>query len=114
VNIVGWYVGIYIPQLVVLLILEPVVALDNIPRCVGKPSPSILVYIFTTSSNALNSLLDNFFEGRTTVLLTKILSPGFATYTHFSSLFFLLPAIIPGPLFVPKPPLQPLIDNERI
>jgi hypothetical protein len=70
--------------------------------------------MFTISSNALNPLLDNCFEGRKAVLLTKILSPGFATHIHFLSLFFILPAIIHRPLFVPKPPLQPLINNERI
>jgi hypothetical protein len=70
--------------------------------------------MFTTSSNNLNSLLDNCFEGRIAVLLATILSPGFATHIHLLSLFLLLPAINPGPLFVPKPPLQPLINNEHI
>jgi len=66
------------------------------------------------SSNALKSLLDSCFEGRIAVLLTTILSPGFATHIHLLFLFLLLLAINPGPLFVPKPPLKPLINNERI
>jgi hypothetical protein len=40
----------------------------------GNTFSRILVYMFTISSNAMNSLLDSFFEGRIAVLLTKILS----------------------------------------
>jgi hypothetical protein len=88
--------------------------LDNIPRCVGKhisKHPAIYIHDLFQCPEPL---LDNCFEGITAVLLATILSPGFATHIHFLSLLFLLLAIIPRSLFVPKPPLQPLIDNERI
>jgi len=51
-------------------------------KCMRTISPSILVYIFTVSSGALNSFLDNCFDSRTAVLLIKILLPGLITHTY--------------------------------